>query len=274
MTQIAGRYARYGDQQIYYEVAGEGPPLVLLHAGFVDSGMWDGNWPAFSQNCTTIRIDLLGFGRSDGLTEPVSRRQQIYAVLEELGVERAILVGCSMGGETIIDVALERPEMVSALIPVAAVPGGFELQGEPPPDWEKMLAALDEGDLRLTCELHMRLWVDGPFRGPEQVDPQARQRAAEMSRRTLEKGSWETAMMPPPDPLDPPAVQRLEQIHAPTLIVAGELDYPDTVRAANLMAGAIPGAKAFILPGCAHLPSMERPAEFNRAVLDFLSGLP
>src|SRR5512147_1225103 len=89
-----------GDGKVFYEVAGEGEPLVFLHAGFVDSAMWDDQWQAFSQHYTVIRYDMLGFGRSDRLERPISRRHELYGVLEATGVKRAILVGCSIGGET------------------------------------------------------------------------------------------------------------------------------------------------------------------------------
>jgi 2-hydroxy-6-oxonona-2,4-dienedioate hydrolase len=257
--------------KVYYQVAGQGAPLVLLHAGFVDSGMWDAQWDEFCRHYTVIRFDMYGFGKSETVESPVSRRQQLYRVLEHLGVNRAILVGCSLGGETILDVALERQELVSALVLVAAAPSGFEQQGEPPRYLFEMLSALEEGDLDLASELQTRIWVDGPFRTPDQVDPQVRIKAAEMNRNVLAKGAWGFAVAPPPDPVDPPAVQRLDRIGIPTLVLAGDQDHPENLRAADLMAGSIPDMQKVILTGCAHLPNMEKPFEFNRAVLDFLN---
>lgn len=265
-------YVDLGDGKVYYEIAGEGAPLVFLHAVPFDSRMWDDQWRDFSQRYSVIRFDLRGLGKSDGLEEPASRRQELYRVLEATGVKRATLVGCSLSGETVLDAALERPELVSGLIVVSAVPGGFELQGEPPKELMEMLVAVEQGDLALASELQMRIWVDGPFRQPGQVDPLVRRRAAEMSRSALAQGTWRLALAPPPDPLDPPAVQRLDRIKAPALIIAGELDNPEILRAAGVMANAIPGAQKVVIPGAAHLPNMEKPAEFNQVVQDFLRG--
>lgn len=259
--------------RIYYEVAGAGEALVLLHAGFVDSRMWDDQWDEFARAYRVLRFDMRGYGRSSPLDEPVSNSQDLHAVLEHLGVERAHLVGCSLGGETILDFALEHPEMVLSLTVVCAVPGGFELQGEPPPGLFEMIAALQEGNLERGSELQIRIWVDGMFRQPDQVDPKVRLRAAEMNRITVENGTWSKAGSPPPDRLDPPAVERLNQIRVPTLVIAGALDHPEILRAIDLLANEIKHARKVILPDSAHLPNMERPAEFNRAVLSFLGGL-
>jgi pimeloyl-ACP methyl ester carboxylesterase len=263
-------YVDLGDGNVYYEVAGEGPPVVFLHAAFVDSRMWDDQCRFFSQDYTIIRFDIRGFGKSENPQGPVSRRQELYQVLESAGVNRAVLVGCSLGGETILDAALERPELVSGLIVISAVPGGFEMQGEPPKYLMEMLAAVRQGDHALASELQMRLWADGPFREPEQVDASFRNRVAEINQSVLAEGAMAFTFLPLPDPLDPPAVQRLNQIQAPTLIVAGGLDNPEILRAADVMANGIPGAKKVILHGSAHLPSMEKPAEFNQMVHKFL----
>jgi pimeloyl-ACP methyl ester carboxylesterase len=270
MTHTTTGYVDIGDGKVYYEVAGEGPPLVLLHAGFVDSRMWDYQWLEFSKQYSVVRFDNRGFGKSDPVEQPESRRQELYRVLEQVSAGQAVLVGCSLGGETILDAALERPDIVSALVLVSAAPGGFEMQGEMPPHLIEMMGALEQGNLELASELQIRIWVDGPFREPGEVDPLVRQRAAEMNRNTLEKGIWGLAVASPPDQIEPAAVQRLGQVQAPALIVAGELDNPEILRAAGLMAGVIPDAQKEILPGCAHLPNMEKPVEFNRAVLDFL----
>lgn len=261
-----------GDGKLYYETAGSGEPLVLSHAGFVDSRMWDDQWAEFAQHYRVIRFDMRGMGQSDPVRAPLSRREDLRRLLDHLNVERAALLGCSMSGEMVIDFALEHPERVAALIAVSAVPSGFEMHGEPPAELLDMIAAMQQGDLARASELQLRLWVDGPFRQPDQVDPQVRQRAAEMNWITLVNATWARADAQPLNPLDPPAAQRLGEIGVPTLILAGALDNPEILRAADVMATSIRGAKKAIIPEAAHVPNMERPAEFNRLVLEFLSA--
>ena len=272
----ASGYVELPDGRIYYETAGEGETLVLVHAGFVDSRMWDDQWDEFTSAYRVIRFDMRGYGRSSPVDTPVSNRRDLLSVLEHLGVERAHLVGCSMGGATILDFAIEHPEMVLSLTLVCSVPGGFELQGEPPPHLFEMMAALQEGDLKRGSELQIRIWVDGMFRQPEQVDPQVRRRAGEMHRIPIENATWAKGSAQEAqrtDRLEPPAVERLHEICIPTLVIVGALDHPEILRGIDLLASEIKNARKVILPDSAHLPSMEKPVEFNDAVLSFLGGL-
>ncbi len=273
MSSAFNGYLELGDGRLYYEVAGEGETLVLSHAGFVDSRMWDEQWEAFSQRYRTVRYDLRGFGKSSPAERPVDRRADLYRLLQHLGIARAVLVGCSMSGEIALDFALERPERVAALVLVSAMPVGFEFHGEPPRAFLEMVEAMQQRDLERAVELQNRLWIDGPFRQPGQVDPRLRQRAAEMSRIALANDTFRKADSVPVNPLHPPAAQRLGEVHMPVLIIADALDNPEVVRAAEVMAAGIPRARKVILPGCAHLPNMEQPEEFNRNVLEFLSEI-
>src|SRR5690606_15491911 len=116
-----------------------------------------------------------------------------------------------MGGATAIDFTLEHPEMVMSLIAVSAVPDGFEMRGEPPPDLMEMIGAMQQGDLKRASELQIRIWVDGMFRQPEQVDPNVRQRAAEMNWIPVSSGTMALDMQPV-NPLTPPAIERLSAI--------------------------------------------------------------
>ncbi|HLV37112.1 MAG TPA: alpha/beta fold hydrolase [Spirillospora sp.] len=273
MTHKSTGYLELDDGKLYYEMAGAGEALVLSHAGFVDSGMWDDQWHDFTQRYRVIRYDMRGFGKSDPVTGPRARRNDLYRLLKHLDIERAHLLGCSQGGEIILDLALEHPDMVDALIIVSAVPGGFELQGEPPPQLLEMIGAVQQGDLERASELQIRLWIDGPFRQPEQVDRRVRQRAAAMNRLPVTQNTWAIADMQPLNPLDPPAAQRLHEIQVPTLIVAGALDNPEILRAADVMTAGIESAQKAVIPDSAHLPNMEQPALFNQTVNDFLATL-
>jgi 2-hydroxy-6-oxonona-2,4-dienedioate hydrolase len=273
MTHGTSGYVDLGDGKLYYEVAGDGEPLVLSHAGFVDSRMWDDQWDDFTQRYRVIRFDMRGFGRSDRAEAPIAGRNDLYRLLKHLGIASATLLGCSMSGEIILDFALEHPEMVSALVVVSTVPSGFELRGEPPRYLMEMMAVIEQGDLALASELQNRIWIDGPFRQPDQVDPHVRERAAVMNRIALANETWRKADAAPLNPLDPPAVQRLNEVHVPTLIIAGELDDPEILRAVDVMAATIPGARKVIMPDCAHMPNMEQPGKFNHVVLDFLHNL-
>ena len=273
MEQVMENTIEINGGKLYYETTGEGEPLVLAHAGFVDSGMWDAQWQAFAQHYRVIRFDMRGFGRSDRATGPVSRREELYQVLTQLGIERVALVGCSLSGTAALDLALEHPEMVSALVLVSATPSGFELQGEPPRYVIDMIGAMQQGDLERASELQIRIWVDGMHREPDEVDAQVRQQASAMNKVAVNNGTAAIADMQPLNPLDPPAVERLHEVHTPTLILAGALDHPEIHRAADMMAGAIPDAQTLLIPDSAHVPNMEQPEIFNRAVLDFLSNI-
>lgn len=270
MTPQTGSFVEIDGGRLYYETAGAGETVVLCHAGFVDSGMWDDQWDALAGRYHVVRYDMRGYGQSDPVTEPVTRYEELHRLLAHLGVERAHLVGCSLGGEVILDFALKYPEKAASLIVVSTVPGGFEMQGEPPADLLAMMAAMQQGDLSLAAELQLRLWIDGADRQPEQVNPQVRQRAAAMNRIPLERGTFAA---PAAQPLNPAAAQRLGSIAVPTLIITGALDNPEILRAAGVMANEIQGAEQVTIEGTAHMPNMEQPEAFNRAVLAFLKQI-
>ncbi|HEY7339982.1 MAG TPA: alpha/beta hydrolase [Ktedonobacterales bacterium] len=273
MVETRTDYIQQVDGKLYYEELGEGETLVLGHAGFVDSGMWDPQWQAFAQRYRVIRYDMRGFGKSDPAPSPRNRRDDLAQMLQALRVERAALLGCSMGGTIMLDFALEHPEMVAALVIVSAAPSGYQPEGDPPPELMEMFPAAKQGDTARVSELQMRLWIDGPTRQPEQVNPDVRQRAAAMNRIPVERGTFFTADLQPFEPLDPPAISRLADVRIPTLIMAGALDYPTTLHAADILAEHIPGARKHLFAHSAHLPNMEEPEEFTRVVLDFLAEI-
>lgn len=273
MTQLGEGFINTSDGRLAYDRVGAGETIILSHAGFVDKRMWDAQWDAFTAQYRVIRYDMLGYGASDVANGPVSRRAHLAQLLDGLQIERAHLVGCSMGAEATLDYALEHPERVLSLTLISAAPGGFEMQGEPPPNMMEMIGALQAGDHERASELQIRLWIDGMFRQPEEVDAHVRQRAAEMNRVAVENGTFLKADTQVFDPLDPPAVTRLGEISVPTLIIAGALDHPELLRAADVMAEQIPNAQKVIIEEAAHLPSMEKPGKFNETVLDFLSAI-
>ncbi len=269
-------FAAVNGTRLYYEVAGEGHPLVLNHGGLVDNHLWDDSFEEFAKRFKTIRYDIRGFGESGMLTKgmkPYSMEKDLYSLLQFLGIQKAYMLGLSMGGGLAIDFTLQYPEMVDALITVGAGLNGFEF-GEPPPELGAKFAAMEElfkkGDIPGSVEVSLQIWTDGPYRTPEQVDPVARERIRTMTTHNYERGDDEDVQ---PVEMNPPAAGRLSEIHVPTLIIVGELDDPMIIKVADALEQNIAGAKRVVIPGAAHHPNVERPQEFNRAVIEFLEGL-
>jgi len=254
--------------RLWYEEAGEGPPLVLLNAGIADSRMWDRQLPALAERFRTIRYDARGAGRSDPARGSYSPRADLVALLDALGIGRAHLVGLSLGGAVALDAALEFPDRVASLVLAGARPSGLPSSDRLLAAWAAVGAAAAAGDLDRANELELALWVDGPRRSPQQVDPAVRELVRAMNGALL-AGPDEGE----PRPLDPPAVGRLAEVGAPTLVLAGDADQPDVLAAADLLAREIPGARKVLIADAAHLPNLERPAQSNRLVLDFLAGV-
>jgi pimeloyl-ACP methyl ester carboxylesterase len=252
---------------LYYEVAGTGPALVLLHEGIADSRMYDDQFSALAQRHRVVRYDLHGFGRSGTPDRPYTHHEALHALLRHLGIERAALLGMSLGGGIAIDFALTYPSMVDALLLLAAGVGGYPVSEATLTLAAPLVEAFKAGDFVRAIDLSVRFWVDGMERSPEEVDPVVRERVRTMYtdvlRRSREGGRQA-------DSLEPPAYSRLGEIHVPTLIVVGSGDVPDILDQADLLAGTIAGARKVVLPRVAHVLNMERPAEVNHIILDFL----
>lgn len=251
--------------RLWYEEVGAGPPLVLLHAGLGDSRMWDPQVAAFAPAHRVIRYDARGFGRSDPARGAYSAPADLVGLLDGLELGRAHLLGLSMGGAVALDAALAFPERVASLVLASARPSGLAPSAVLRDGWDAVDEAVEAGDLAGANELELRMWVDGPRRQPGAVDPAVRALVGEMNASLL-AGPDEGE----PRPLDPPAVGRLAEIAAPTLVIVGDLDQPDVVAAGNLLAAGIPGARLRVVAGTAHLPNLERPDEFNRLIAGLL----
>ena len=260
-------FAEADGASLYYEVVGNGEPLVLVHAGIADRRMWDRQIGAFAEDHRVIRYDMRGCGRSETSERaPFSHHDDLRGVLDSLGIEQANFVGCSIGAKTVIDFALDQPWRARALVLVCPSVSGFESEDEPPDEWEELVKADGAGDLERVSELEVRIWVDGPYRGPERVEPAVRNLVREMNLIALQN----EAALGEERPADPLAVERLAEIRAPVLVVAGELDRPEVNARANLLARSIARAQKVVVGGTAHVPNMEKPEEFNRVVLWFL----
>lgn len=255
--------------QLYYETAGAGQPLVLVHAGVADCRMWDEQANAFAQHYRVIRYDTRGFGKTTSQDVSFSNRQDIVDLLRHLGIERAAILGLSRGGQIAIDFTLEHPEMVTALIAVAAGVSGFE---GPATDAEKQLFAEYERletakDYDALTEFEVRVWADGPGQPAGRAASSVRERLREMIANNYRLHHHEQTQ---PRVLEPPAVDRLGEIHVPTLVIWGDLDFSDVGAAMGLLAERVSGAQQVIFPGVAHMVNMEEPVRFNTVVLDFL----
>lgn len=260
------------DGTLYYETAGDGEPIVLIHAGIANLNLWDAQWQALAQQYRVVRYDMRGYGRSADVWETPTHRQDVVDLMAELGIEKAHLIGCSLGGEIALDVALEQPERVASLILYSATPGGFEMQGAPPPAVFAMIAALQSGDMASAARAQNEMSVTGVNRSPDAVDATVREQVFQMTRSAFERGN---AMPTAGDALTSPAVERLNEVQAPTLLIVGEVDHSELHRAAEQMANGIPHAhkQVAVVKNAAHLPNMEQPERFNDVVSGFLAAL-
>jgi pimeloyl-ACP methyl ester carboxylesterase len=260
-------FAEVNGARIWYEDAGEGPPVLLLHGHLIDSGQWDTQMPAFTREHRVVRFDGRGMGRSSLPEGGFSHAEDLAGLMDHLGIERAALVGCSGGGATCLELALMRPGAVQALVLVGSgLPG--HPQGEPPPVAAEVLAALQRGDVDAAAEGALRWWMDGD-RARERVDPVARERTREMMTRRFRLPYGEDRARR----LAPPAAERLGEIAAPVLIVVGADDYAPIREIAERLEREVPGARRLVVPDSGHHPNMEHPEEFNRAMLDFLRSV-
>lgn len=254
---------------LHWEQTGEGPPVVLVHEAIADSRMWEPQWRTFPSAHRTVRYDMRGYGQSPIEPGTYSHGRDLVALLDEIGLERTSLIGGSLGGRVALEVAVAQPERIEKLVLMDPGGPGGEWSEETQAGWEEEEAALERGDIDAAVEVNLRMWVDGPHRSPSEVDADVRARVGEMQRRSIELQMpvYETARE---ELLVPDLADRVGEVSAPTLILTGDEDRDDIQALANRLAERIPDAQRTSIPRTAHIPSLERPEEFDRLVLEFL----
>ena len=208
VDQIQKGFADVNGTHLYYEVAGEGHPLVLNHGGLVDNHLWDDQFAEFARHFKVIRYDMRGFGDSGLIKkgmESYSMERDLFSLLQYLDIQKTYMLGLSMGGSLSIDFTLQYPEMVDALITVGAGLSGFEEDNseELKAKFTEMEEAFKSGDIARSVEITLQIWTDGPFRTPTQVNPQVRERIRAMTTHNFERGDDKEVE---PQPIEPPAV--------------------------------------------------------------------
>ncbi|OLC10452.1 MAG: hypothetical protein AUH26_07745 [Candidatus Rokubacteria bacterium 13_1_40CM_69_96] len=263
--------ARVNGVSLYYEVAGRGAPLVLVHGFACGIRSWDPQVRALSRYRRVIAYDVRGHGLSDAPPEAAAYSQatsvaDLHALLAHLKIGRAVVGGLSMGGNIALNFALAHPAMVSALI-VADTGAGSEAAG----DWAAGLRAfadvLNRGGVEAFADMAVAhpLFARYVAQGPE---AERLVRSCLMTHRA--RGLAHTALevlakRPSIYSLD----ARLRALGMPTLLIVGEYDTP-CLKPHRFMADVMPKARHVVLRGVGHLTNLEAPAAFNAAVKSFL----
>lgn len=252
---------------LYYEAMGEGEPVILLHGGAIDHRMWDDEFARLARNFRVVRYDARGHGLSLSPFGVYRHFKDLEGLMRQLELQRAHLVGLSMGCRLAVDLAIDRPDMVASLTLLSPGISGFPFDSEETTAYmQRIGAAFGRGDFPQAAEEFVQAWCDGPKRSPEQTPPSIRQKVKSMAIATVRPDRDLAQGME----LEPPAMGRLGEVRCPTLAVLGELDMPEIHSIVEKIQAEVPGARVERIPGAAHMVNMEEPERVGRLMEDFI----
>jgi 3-oxoadipate enol-lactonase len=258
-AQTVSGFAEVNGTKLSYESRGKGPAVVLIHGGLVDMRLWGEQMRPLSKRFRVVRYDLRGYGGSDAPTEPFSHLEDLRALLDYLRIEKATLVGLSLGGIIAADFALEHPERVERLVLVG--PGLRGDKQPPPKDAAAALEAREKGP---------EAFADATMKRELYAAVRPGTDAHALLRRMLVENFKALSTFRLLKYPETPTAERLADIKAPTLVLIGSRDGRNLLNIADTLASNIHGARKVFIDGSSHHPPVEKPKEFNRALLDFL----
>ncbi len=241
------------------EASGEQSPLVLLHGMAGERHDWQRLLAALPADYPTVRYDLRGFGQSSTLDgQPYSHSDDLLALLDARGIDRAAVLGLSMGGGVALNFALSHPDRVSRLILISPAMVGWEWSDEWRALWRGVSRAARGGDLPLAREL----WFQHPMFAVVREDAAL---AGELRSAIAAFHGQQWMHDSQRDEL--PDIDRLHALAMPTLLLTGEHDVPDMRLIADVIAGAAPNVTRIDYAGAGHMLQLERAGQVAAAIL-------
>lgn len=257
-------FAKVNGTCLNYEMTGEGEVVVLLHSGFTDLRLWDDQFNLLGKHFKVVRYDIRGFGESDRPNEPFSHFEDLKELLNYLGIEKAHLVGVSMGGSIAIDFTLQYPELVKCLIL-----SGPSLKGYNPifdeASKQRSLAGISIAKRDKNFNQSVEFMLDNPMW--RQSNPKNRQHLKNMFMDTSLEWALEEDIE---KTVNPPASERLSEITKRTLLIIGSEDCQPIKEIAKVLESHITVVQKVEINGTGHLPNLDKSDEFNKIVLEFL----
>ena len=267
MTDWKG-YIEVPGGRLYAESDGEGPAVVLVHAGVAHLRMWDEQVAALRDAYQVIRFDTRGFGRTRVEDVPFSNRADVAAVMDHFGAKTAHVVGLSRGAFIALDFAVEQPARTRSLTWVAGGVRGLDIPAAPRDvaAYEQLEPLLAEKKWQEIVDIETRLWTDGPDQPATRVDPAVRQKMIQWNLESHQADQQpEQAIQPEVE-----AAKALDRLTMPVLAMWGTLDTSSTLRSGEWLVANLPRIRSRVFEGVAHMVNLERPAEFNQLLREFL----
>ncbi|GLI05936.1 hydrolase [Paenibacillus tyrfis] len=246
---------------LHYEIYGAGDEtIVLLHGGGTDMRTWQFIIPRLAANYRVIAFDGRGAGQSPAPVEPANYVEDVKMVLDHFGLEKAILVGHSLGGQIAVDFDLTYPERVSKLVLIACSVTGFRNAPDIEERFQRVLAAAPD------VEKMTEFSLDFPSYDVVKASPHL-ELMTEMIRHNIKRWfDWKSGESVWPQP---PAIERLDRLAAPTLFMIGTLDRPDLFPLAEQF-GQLPNARLVWIDGADHMLMLTHPDKVSHTILQFL----
>ena len=266
-SEVESGYINLDKGKLFYEIAGKGNYVVLLHDGILHRVIWDDQFYVLAKKYRVIRYDRRGFSKSSAPKEPFSHVEDLNKLFTQLKIDEAIVLGMSAGGSIAINFALEYPEKVEALVLAGAVVSGYGYSEHFLTRGGHIKSLLDYMDPEKFIKY---FGLEDPYEiYPPNI--KAKEKFYDLLKANHKNVQGALAYF-----VKPPKKQSykfLNEIKVPTLILVGEYDIPDVHSHAGVIEAGIPNAKREIISNSGHLIPLEQPEAFNVSVIKFLNKI-
>jgi pimeloyl-ACP methyl ester carboxylesterase len=256
---------------INYEIEGEGENLILIHGAFDNMDMWYNQVPAFSRYFRVITYDIRGFGKTESREAVYSVTQfkeDLYQFTKALGIEKTYCLGFSLGGSIEVQLAIEHPELVKAVV-LSNSSAGLPLSTPPPQAMErgqKIAELLGKGDMRAAAEMMAMSAFSPDFKSKNPVEFER------FVNSKLQNDPYKLAQVMQSLRGGGGSTPDVSKLQCPALLIIGEHDLGMSPSRGKQLQEAIPNSKLVTI-AAGHSCPFEAPDEFNKEVIEFLSEL-